>query len=78
MRIELNNPTDITLEEASVVNIESITIGRMIDLPMEKKVFVFINELNRKVLLWEGDAYDEIGDWTNQDVENRLLELFNI
>lgn len=30
-----------------------------------------------ELTLWEGDAYDLAGQWTDSDVDNRILELLN-
>lgn len=29
----------------------------------------------RKLLLWEGDAYTNIGDWTQEQAEDKIKEL---
>jgi hypothetical protein len=29
----------------------------------------------KPLVLWEGEAYIEIGNWTDEDVENRIKEL---
>jgi hypothetical protein len=30
---------------------------------------------NKLYVLWRGDAYDAIGNWTNEQVESRVREL---
>jgi hypothetical protein len=59
-----------------VFSYSSVTILKMFDLPNEREVKVQITEPPFFVVLWSGDDYDMIGDWTNQDVADRLGELF--
>ena len=40
-------------------------------------VRAFIEELDEPVVLWEGEAYDSIGQWTDSNVEARLAELYS-
>lgn len=77
MKIELTKPKTIILVEEQKQILETITVKRMADLPIEKKVIVFIEEMHGPILLWEGEAYDNIGEWTNSDVINRLKELYS-
>jgi hypothetical protein len=42
-----------------------------------KLVRCFVEELEQPITLWEGSAYDAIGQWTDTDVTNRLNELYN-
>jgi hypothetical protein len=46
------------------------------DFPVDRKVYTFTEELGR-ILLWEGDEYDAIGQWTDDDVATRLIELYS-
>ena len=54
-----------------------IIITEMIDKPKEKKVIAYTEGLPGYVILWEGSDYDAIGDWTNQNVIDRINEIFN-
>ena len=56
--------------------VTEFTILVMTDLPTEKKVYVTTEELGR-ILLWEGQEYDDIGTWSDEDVANRLIELYS-
>jgi hypothetical protein len=75
--INLNNPKTVVLREADVKTFNTITISRMIDIPKQKIVRVFIEELDNPILLWEGEEYDNIGQWTDEDVIEKLNELYN-
>lgn len=59
-----------------VFSYSAVTIVKMFDIPDERIVRVQISEPPFQVILWSGDSYDLIGDWTNQDVADRLGELF--
>jgi hypothetical protein len=54
-----------------------IEITEMIDKPKEKRVIAYTVGLPGYIILWEGEAYDLIGDWTNQNVIDRINELYN-
>lgn len=58
------------------VNSKTINVIQLMDLPVEKKVIAHTFSQIGSIILWEGEAYDAIGDWTNQDVIDRIKELF--
>ena len=77
MNINLNNPKKIVLQEEKSKTVSTLTVNRIVDLPKQKVVRCFIEELEEPIVLWKGDAYDAIGQWTDTDVTNRLNELYN-
>ena len=77
MNINLNNPKKIVLQEEKSKTVSTLTVNRIVDLPKQKVVRCFIEELEEPIVLWKGDAYDAIGQWTDADVTNRLNELYN-
>jgi hypothetical protein len=77
MNINLNNPKKIVLQEEKSKTVSTLTVNRIVDLPKQKVVRCFIEELEDPIVLWKGDAYDAIGQWTDTDVTNRLNELYN-
>ena len=77
MPISLNNPLNILLQPEKTKTITTLTITRVVDIPIQKVVRCFIEELEQPVVLWEGSAYDSIGQWTDSDVNTRLNELYN-
>lgn len=76
MQINLTNPKRIVLQEERSKTISTITVERMVDLPSAKIVKCFMKEIDEPVVLWEGAAYDAIGQWTDADVEARLTALY--
>lgn len=77
MEILLNAPKKIVLQEEKAKDISKITVIRVVDLPKQKIVRCFCEELEEAIVLWEGSAYDAIGQWTDDDVLNRIVELYS-
>lgn len=76
MKINLNTPyTEIVVPEVSKY-VDSVSVINMVDNPVNRTIHVNTDTKGR-VLLWSGDEYDAIGQWTDQDVLNKLNELFN-
>ena len=76
LTIRKSNIQFVTQEEKSK-NVSTLTVARIVDLPKKKVVRAFIEELDEPVVLWEGAAYDAIGQWTDANVEARLTELYS-
>ena len=76
MEITLNSPKKIVLQEEKSKDISKLTVARVVDLPKQKVVRCFCEELEEAIVLWEGAAYDAIGQWSDADVQNRLSELY--
>jgi hypothetical protein len=77
MEINLNSPYEAVIIERRTKTVEKLTVRSIVDFPIEKRVSAQIKELGEPVILWSGDAYDAIGQWTDTDVQNRLNELYN-
>lgn len=77
MEINLNSPKKVVLQEEKSKDITKLTVVRVVDLPKQKVVRCFCEELDEAVLLWEGAAYDAIGQWSDTDVVSRLTELYS-
>ena len=78
MNITLTTPKKIVLQEEKSTTISTLTITRIVDLPKQKTVRVFLEELDEPVILWEGAEYDAIGQWSDTDVSNKLNSIYNI
>jgi hypothetical protein len=76
VKITLTNPKKVVLQEEKSKTVSTLTVQRVVDLPAKKVVRVFVQELDEPVVLWEGAAYEAIGQWTDADVEARLTELY--
>lgn len=59
------------------ISTPSLTITKFEDLPNERKVIAYTDHLEASIIvLWEDDAYEKIGQWTDDDVINRLKEIY--
>ena len=72
MEVSLGSNVDITVKPAETVQCGCLNVERIVDLPIQRQVRVFVRELNRPILLWSGDEYCE---WTKADVETRLAAM---
>jgi len=53
----------------------SVTVNSIIDRPNRKIVTANFLE-GFSIVLWKGEEYDVIGQWTDTDVINRINELY--
>jgi len=76
MKITFETPKEIVIVKELKKTFEEVTIEEVTDNAERKVVRAFTRELGQLVL-WEGEAYDAIGQWTDADVQARVLELLN-
>jgi hypothetical protein len=71
MEITLANKKTITVVPARTKDIEKLTVVRIVDLPVEKKVRAFVRELGLPLDLPQlsGENY---GEWSDSDVESAV------
>jgi hypothetical protein len=71
MEITLANKKTITVAPARTKEVEKLTIVRIVDLPVEKKVRAFVRELGLPLDLPQlsGENY---GEWSDSDVESAV------
>jgi hypothetical protein len=78
MKIQLTTPAEVIAQPQVMKTISSITIHSIMDMSsFEKNIIAHTSEFG-SVVLWDGEAYDAIGQWTDSDVQARLFELFNL
>jgi hypothetical protein len=70
-------PTEVVVKEIPALQIKtsSLEVLSVQDIPSMKKIVARTKELG-DVVLWESDSYERVGQWTDADVETRLIELF--
>lgn len=70
-------PTEVIVKEIPAIQIRtsSLEVLYVQDIPSMKKIVAKTKELG-DVVLWESDSYERVGQWTDSDVETRLIELF--
>jgi hypothetical protein len=72
-------PSEKIIKEvpAYQLKINKVDIKYVQDDMANKRVTAVTTGFTGTVVLWEGAAYDAIGQWTDQDVEDRIIELFS-
>lgn len=71
--LRLKGPKEV--RPAKVLN--AVTLERLVDFPGKWIVRAFVRELEYPVVLWSGDAYRAIGDWTQAQANERLVEILS-
>lgn len=70
---------DITMPDGNIKKFSPITIRELditiIDNLRTKTVKVNAKPLPKQLVLWENEAYDNIGDYTQAQVDARVLEI---
>jgi hypothetical protein len=75
---------EISLDKNVVVVAEqtanTVKVLQIEENPDEKRVVATtsLNGLLRRFVLWEGDSYDQIGQWTDTDVITRVKEVVGV
>lgn len=77
LTIELPNKVKVKALGNKEIEIEKIQIYELIDSPFKKTVTALCNNHPTRILLWEGEEYDVIDQWTNDDVIDRVLEIYS-
>jgi hypothetical protein len=87
-KISLTQPTDTSLVvslggskvvkqiPARDITISSVTIESIIDSSKDKTVTAIVKGYPGNIVLWEGAAYDAIGQWTDADVISKIKEIY--
>lgn len=76
MKVTLSSSKTIIITPAVTKTTVEINLLSTIDNPVQKKVIAITKEIGQ-VVLWEGAAYDAIGQWTDADVAAKLKDLFD-
>jgi len=74
MKVTLETQKEVVLVKELKITVSEITVLELKDLPERKRVEAITAEIGI-VVLWEGEAYDAIGQWTDTDVINKLKSL---
>lgn len=80
MRIEFTTRAilkQVPAVPSHTISTDFLEVYKIEDLPNDKKVIAYTNHQNAKIIvLWEGTAYDEAGQWTDADVIERIKEIY--
>jgi hypothetical protein len=77
MKIALNSPKKIIIIPEFSKNLDELNIEQVNDRFEEKIVTAKIENIG-EIVLWHNSSYDAIGQWTDQDVIDRIKEIYNI
>lgn len=81
MTIKLNQPKEIVVREPEIVTTDTIFLNQVTDNGTSVEALITIGDVNlpipktKTVILWQGDEYVKIDQWTDDDVRSRLNEL---
>lgn len=75
MEITFNTPKEIVTTPEVKKEVSSLNIMLITDMPDRKIVYAVTSD-RFNIILWEGTAYDAIGQWTDTDVVNRINEIY--
>jgi len=78
IKISLTNPITVVKQPEVTETISEITIERIVDIPSEKKVNVFIKGQKIELSQLSGDNYDTPNEWTNADIIAAVKAHYNI
>jgi hypothetical protein len=72
--MQLPNPITIKLPNGREQTLAELPVTIVDSKPL-RRVQVMLRPLMKPLILWQGDAYDAAGDYTQAQVEARVLEL---
>lgn len=75
MEIVFNAPKQIVITPEVKKEVTSLKVVSITDIPNAKLVIARTEDMSN-IRLWEGEAYDAIGQWTDADVIARINELY--
>ena len=71
----------VVKREEETLDTDKISIDKVVDngyMVSARISFFSSTGLSRDLVLWEGQAYINIGNWTDSDVDARIKELLNV
>lgn len=77
MEIKLNKPKEIVVLAERKKTITKVEIIEVTDNSISKIVSAKTNEFGT-VILWKGEEYDAIGQWTDTDVINKIKSIYSL
>lgn len=74
MYIQFDKLTDIVIVQEQKISVNSIEIPYFIDNMIEKKVIAYTIPFGN-IIVWEGQDYENAGQYTENDIINRIKEI---
>ena len=72
--ITFNPPLNVVISADKTISVKDLPLV-IVDVQKSKKCFAQSAPFYKTVTLWEGEAYDSIGEYTQAQAESRFLEL---
>ena len=77
IKLPKQTEVEIIIRESLKVTTDIIQIKQLIDDGKSVKAVISADNKNTIITLWEDQSYTNIGQWTDSDVENKIIELFS-
>jgi len=77
IKLPKQTEVEIIIRESLKVTTDTIQIKQLIDDGKSVKAVISADNKNTIITLWEDQSYTNIGQWTDSDVENKIIELFS-
>lgn len=74
--ITLSDSKKIILQEEVSETTNEVILRELIDNGSEVIAHVIIGGVARPYVLWSGDGYTTIADWTQKQAEDRIKDIF--
>jgi len=78
LKITLTTPKIIIKQPEISVTLNEVTIDRIVDLPSQRKVVVFVSGERIELDALSGDNYDTPEEWSNETLINAVKEHYGI
>ena len=75
--ITFDTPQEIIVQPEIRKTITNLTINRIVDIPSERKVAVFVDGERIELDALSGDNYDTPDEWTNATLVNAVSAYYN-
>ena len=76
LTIQFSEPKTLKTYPARQIIADKMVITMLIDDPIKKMVIATTQGYPDRIVLWQDDDYDAIGQWTDADVINRIKEIY--
>jgi hypothetical protein len=74
--VKLNTTKELVVRPAETITTDTLVIERIVDIPEEKSVFVFIRGLGRVKVAALSDAKYDAPQWTNESLAAAVAAQF--
>ena len=78
LKITLTTPQIVIKQPEITETITELVIDRIVDMPTQKKVFVFINGQRIELSQLSDDNYDTPEEWSNDTLINAVKAYYGI